>query len=80
MSDHSAVLFSLLGSQVYPSPIKLQRNFRKMDIGLAKVLLSEVNWNILFEPAGNNVQTLWNTFSCVMEEVFSATVPSKVIS
>ncbi len=48
-----------------------------MDSALAKSLLSSVNWKVLFEPAGDDVQMLWDTFSQVMEDIFTVTVPFK---
>ncbi len=78
-SDHSAVQFSLLGSvEVAPSVTVEQHDFQWMDIPLAKELLSKINWKLLLGPDINDVQSLWDSFSCVMEEVFSATVPIKI--
>ncbi len=77
-SDHSAVQFSLLGSKEFQkTAMSRQRDFRHMDIPLAKALLSETNWKALLDSS-LDVHVLWDIFSRVIEDVFSATVPFKV--
>ncbi len=78
-SDHSALQFSLLGSEADISfPNSHQRNFRKMDTCLAKQLLSEIDWPILFGPANGDVNKLWSLFMEVLDGVFEAVVPMKL--
>ncbi len=77
-SDHSAVTFFVCGSITEcPLVTTQERNFRKMDIGLAKYLLSKTDWLALFEPANGDANILWAIFLQVINEVFDVTVPTK---
>ncbi len=75
-SDHCSVQFNLLRQrqQRMGSCHEKVRNFRKMNVALAKHLLSQIVWDEIFR-ACTDVSDMWLAFKTSLESVFDSCVP-----
>ncbi len=74
-SDHASIEFSVLVSCFQAEKIIYKRNFRKMNIDLAKLLLSEVDWNNVLVDVEGDVNAMWSSILGVLNSLFDVTVP-----